>query len=111
MRMLITLISFFLSSFVMAKTTHIIDLGQVETQQDFHEVLAVSLDFPDYYGHNLDALWDVLATQDLRDTVIEFHSARRFFDHNSPQFLKALHEILDDLQEHNDGLTFRFILD
>lgn len=27
-----------------------------------HEYLAAKLDLPDYYGRNLDALWDVLST-------------------------------------------------
>ena len=27
-----------------------------------HEVIAAAMDFPDYYGKNLDALWDMLTT-------------------------------------------------
>lgn len=34
---------------------------------DVHELLADQLDFPDYYGQNLAALWDCLG--DLSDPV------------------------------------------
>ena len=35
------------------------------TMEDAHEVLAAKLDFPDYYGANLDALEDCLG--DIRE--------------------------------------------
>lgn len=37
-----------------------IDLGSAETEKDIHALLKESLSFPDYYGYNLDALYDVL---------------------------------------------------
>ena len=37
-----------------------IDLGSAETEKDIQALLKESLSFPDYYGYNLDALYDVL---------------------------------------------------
>ncbi|MEU3074254.1 barstar family protein [Streptomyces laurentii] len=34
--------------------------GQWNTERDMHRAIAAALDFPDYYGHNLDALNDCL---------------------------------------------------
>ncbi|WP_327425459.1 barstar family protein [Streptomyces sp. NBC_01707] len=34
--------------------------GQWSTEQDMHRAIAAALQFPDYYGHNLDALNDCL---------------------------------------------------
>ncbi|OEJ36117.1 barnase inhibitor [Streptomyces subrutilus] len=34
--------------------------GQWSTEQDMHRAIAAALHFPDYYGHNLDALNDCL---------------------------------------------------
>ena len=39
----------------------------IATKQALHEALAQALSFPDWYGHNLDALYDCLT--DLDDAV------------------------------------------
>lgn len=33
-----------------------------KTQKDFHAAVKKQLRFPDYYGNNLDALWDCLTS-------------------------------------------------
>ena len=42
-----------------------------DTPQKAHEALAGALAFPDYYGHNLDALHDCLTDLDDTQLVIE----------------------------------------
>ncbi|MEU2502876.1 barstar family protein [Streptomyces pseudogriseolus] len=37
-----------------------LEAGQWKTERDMHRAMAAALDFPDYYGHNLDALNDCL---------------------------------------------------
>ncbi|MDX3326930.1 MULTISPECIES: barstar family protein [Streptomyces] len=37
-----------------------LEAGQWNTERDMHRAVAIALDFPDYYGHNLDALNDCL---------------------------------------------------
>ncbi|MFM9444635.1 barstar family protein [Streptomyces acidiscabies] len=37
-----------------------LEAGQWNTEQDMHHAMAATLDFPDYYGRNLDALNDCL---------------------------------------------------
>ena len=41
------------------------------TPRDAHDALARALAFPDYYGHNLDALHDCLTDLDDTSLVIE----------------------------------------
>ena len=41
------------------------------TEQDVHQALAQALSFPDYYGHNLDALHDCLTELNGTQLVIE----------------------------------------
>lgn len=43
----------------------IIDCTNIENKRQLHELLARELEFPDYYGHNLDALFDCLT--DIRE--------------------------------------------
>ena len=46
----------------MNKPIYILDGKKILTSQQFHEqIMKVIPDFPDFYGKNLDALWDVLS--------------------------------------------------
>ena len=45
----------------------IIDFSLIQTAGEFHHALAQTLEFPDWYGHNLDALYDCLT--ELPETV------------------------------------------
>ncbi len=47
----------------------ILDFHEFHTSREVHGYLAAKLDFPDYYGHNLDALYDML-TEISEDTCI-----------------------------------------
>lgn len=38
----------------------ILDGGKVDNKDQLHAVLKETLQLPDYYGNNLDALWDCL---------------------------------------------------
>lgn len=38
-----------------------LDLTDCKYIRDFHERIRVALDFPEWYGANLDALWDLLS--------------------------------------------------
>lgn len=42
----------------------IIDCRAVSGSAQLHDLLARELDFPDWYGHNLDALYDCLTELD-----------------------------------------------
>ncbi|MBQ7356351.1 MAG: barstar family protein [Clostridia bacterium] len=46
-----------------------IDFSNVENYRDIHKTIKEALDFPDYYGENLDALWDCLTDQLLSGTT------------------------------------------
>ena len=45
-----------------------IDCGGCADKKELHARIADALDFPDWYGHNLDALMDCLT--DLEDTRV-----------------------------------------
>ncbi|AYP22838.1 barstar family protein [Pantoea agglomerans] len=40
----------------------IIEGDEVDSERDFHRVIANALDFGEYYGNNTDALWDMLSS-------------------------------------------------
>jgi hypothetical protein len=58
-----------------------LDAGSWAKQADFHRDIKAALDFPDYYGHNLDAFndcmrdvasWEYGASRDATGTVLVF---------------------------------------
>lgn len=68
--------------------TFILDGYQFKTRNDAFEYLNSVFQFPDYFGKNLDSLWDVLS--DLKDTRIEIINARQIPKHLQGYGLKIL---------------------
>ncbi|NLW43507.1 MAG: barstar family protein [Tissierellia bacterium] len=62
--------------------TYILDGYQFKTRNDSFEYLNSVFQFPDYFGKNLDSLWDVLS--DLEDVRIEIIDARQI-----PKYLQG----------------------
>lgn len=74
----------------------------MENRKEAHAYLKEKLNFPDYYGNNLDALYDCLT--DLTDTEVVFENVdivEGYFEKVYRVFLKA--------GEENDGLEINEI--
>ena len=54
----------------------LLDLNLVKNREQLHDYLALTMEFPDYYGRNLDALYDVL-TAITEDTCIGIFCGER----------------------------------
>ena len=50
--------------------TIILDLTGCKSLRDIHERIRIAFDFPDWYGKNWDAFWDLLRTECDANTVI-----------------------------------------
>ena len=50
----------------------VMECGEIRTKEDFHTTLAKAMDFPAWYGGNLDALHDLL-TEIGTDTTLQLH--------------------------------------
>lgn len=48
----------------------ILDGKNMTTRSDAHDEIARVLELPDYYGRNLDALWDLLGEKQWQITLI-----------------------------------------
>ena len=47
-----------------------IALSQLDSKEHIHDLMADMLDLPEYYGRNLDALYDVLTTLEEKMTIV-----------------------------------------
>ncbi len=54
--------------------TIVLDFNDFQDEKAVHAFLASRLDFPDYYGNNLDALYDVLSTEDRETNAVLLHT-------------------------------------
>ncbi len=76
----------------MEKYYYTVDFSKVEIYSEIHEVLMRDLDLPDYYGCNLDALYDCLTDMIARETIIEingFENIERKFDDTWKKILEC----------------------
>lgn len=81
----------------------IILLGSMLTEvEKAHTYLAEELDFPDYYGRNLDALYDCLT--DLRDIRIKID-----VDGTDNECLDRILQVFEDAAEENEEINVYII--
>jgi ribonuclease inhibitor len=81
----------------------LLDLRQRETPQEIQEYLAFRLDFPKYYGKNLDALYDML-TEIGEDTCLGVFTPPG----ETVGYLSGLCRVFRDAEEENPHLCVFF---
>lgn len=79
-----------------------IDCASIGGPREFHAVLADTLNFPEWYGSNLDALHDCL-TALTRDTRLLFHNWDAVAG-----FAPGFRRVLTDAARENPKLTVVF---
>ena len=72
-----------------------LDLTDCKYLGELHERIRVAFDFPERYGANWDAFWDLLWSECDADEVV-IVGERTLSDEFSSN-LKVMHEVLDDL--------------
>lgn len=76
--------------------------NEFEHEEELHEFLKEELDFPEYYGGNLSALYDVLT--DISDDTRIVINLTGVEDENMLDFLERMAEVLSDAADENDYL-------
>lgn len=80
-----------------------------ETEADFHAALAATFGFPDWYGGNLDALWDCLLTVVTERAVLLWDGwgpLARSAPDRFPRLLRVFH----DRTVSDEGAPFTLLL-
>ena len=79
----------------------ILDARKMNTREKAHDYLAKECGFPDYYGKNLDAMYDCLS--ECGDTKITVEHADAL-EKNLGDYGKAFLQVLKDAGENNSKL-------
>ena len=80
--------------------------SQIQTKEQLHRVLAESLPFPDWYGQNLDALWDCLTS--LSAPVQLIVAEKEALCRNLPGYGEKFIRLLEDSARENPMIQVKF---
>ena len=84
-----------------------IDGSNIFTSPDLHKALAEALSFPEYYGNNLDALYDCL-TEISQDTLLTLRNWHHIEFHLKDYSGKAVY-VFHCAQEDNPHINVTLI--
>lgn len=75
-----------------------LDCKDIKTAERLHQELAQALNFPDYYGKNLDALFDCLTEyrQDRELILTNWHDLEYALKDYSGKLLYVFHEACEE---------------
>ncbi|TWH79342.1 barstar family protein [Sedimentibacter saalensis] len=69
-----------------------------------HKYIKKQMNFPDYYGENLDALWDLLSTTSTSTTIYLINEHEII--NNLGEYGNLLLEVFQDASFENDSICF-----
>lgn len=88
----------------------IVDFTECKYYTEMHKRIKEGLKFPDYYGENLDALWDLISEpRDAFITIKGIHDLPKSFDEFVEKLLKTFEEA-KELQK-TYGCVFDFTVE
>ena len=82
-----------------------LDFNVPHTRAQVHEYLKIKFDFPDYYGANLDALYDCL-TDIGEDTCVGFFEPEE--ENEIRPYMQRVKRVLRDAENENRYLAVVF---
>lgn len=79
----------------------VIDGKDINSRDDFHDVIKKALNLPEYYGRNLDALWDCL-TCDVKMPIkiiwINYETSKKNLGDYCDRVIKVLNMAEENLK-------------
>ena len=82
----------------------ILDFNGIKSLWTLHEYFKEVFNLPDYYGHNMDALWDCLDCSFEFPTTIVLKNIEKIPSEMN-EATKIMMELFEDLQRDNEKVT------
>ena len=86
----------------------ILDLTDCKSLLQLHKTIKEAFCFPDYYGENLDALWDCMRGFCSADTMVYIKGVNTL-PKSFNEYIKKIFEIFEDVKEEVQNVTFEII--
>ena len=85
-----------------------LDFSHIRTLWELHEYFKTVFDLPDYYGRNMDALWDCLRCSFEENTTIILKNLRSMPKDMHP-IIPTILELFQDLGDEEAAVTIQYI--
>lgn len=80
---------------------------RMTNKKELHLYLKRKLGFPDYYGKNLDALWDLLSTISDSMGIILFN--KEYIEEFLGDYGNSLIKVFQESSESNEKIVFKIV--
>lgn len=94
-------------SMVSAAGVSVIDGFKISTKEELHEKLAKDLNFPTYYGNNLDALFEVLVSE-KESTVVKVLNVDVLKKKIGKKYVEGFLSAVSDASDENPRVVLIF---
>ena len=92
---------------VKRSSTHRISGASIRSLEDFYTEISRELHFPEYFGRNLDALWDVLTTEVEGPIELVWRDSRKSRESMGKDFVR-LSRLLREVEKERDDFHVVF---
>ena len=82
----------------------LLDGAVINDFSDIHNKFKSQLNFPDYYGENLDALYDMLTDISEKTIIISVNS--KLFEEKFTKKWSAFLRLMKDIEEEKENFSF-----
>ncbi len=85
-----------------------VDFSGCKYLGEIHKALKQQLDFPDYYGENLSALWDCLRYYSFEDTKIIVKGISEL-PSELKEYMNNILDVFNDVHAENPAIIFEIV--
>ncbi len=78
--------------------------NKMTSKHQAHIYIKESFNFPDYYGENLDALWDLLTSRSTKIAIFLLHEEELY--KNLGEYGKQITGVFREATDSNDNIQF-----